>query len=415
MRLDPKIHTWLSAKPTKRIFAALPKGSTRFVGGCVRNALFNMPVSDLDLATTETPDNVAKALKAAGIAVHETGISHGTLTVIANHQVFEITTLRKDVSTDGRRATVEFTKDWAEDAQRRDFTMNALYATRDGEIVDPTGQGLSDIKARHIRFVGNADDRIQEDYLRILRYFRFYAWYGQGAPMDKEALSACKTHKLGLKGLSVERIWAETKKMLAAPNPYRAMNTMLSGGILEIVLPEASNVEGLGLLCDLEQSQNIAPDCYLRLMAMAARDELVMARLCRRLKMSNAEKKRLLSWARDRAQLDPNQDRKTLYIEIYKAGRQVAMDRAVLRAAGAKGEQQKAWVGVCNMAKDWDWPQFPISGQDLIKAGVKTGPTLGRHLEALRALWIKSGFKTGRNALLAALNMISVLEDNSNT
>ncbi|HHL43664.1 MAG TPA: CCA tRNA nucleotidyltransferase [Hellea balneolensis] len=406
MQLDPNHHPWLASKATERIFDALPPGSTRFVGGCVRNAVIGAPVSDLDLATTETPDKVAKALKSAGIAVHETGLAHGTLTAVCDHTVYEITTLRQDVSTDGRRATVAFTTDWQLDAQRRDFTINALYATKDGEILAPTGQGLDDIKARRIRFVGRAENRIKEDYLRILRYFRFYAWYGAGKPMDKAALSACRTLKSGLKTLSSERIWAETKKLLAAPRPERTINTMLLGGILELLLPEASNAEGLQLLCSLEQEQGLDIDPYLRLMAMAARDEMGIARMCRRLKMSNAEKARLMNWARDRSVLHPDLEDRLLYVEIYKAGRQTAMDRALIRAAGSNGDERQGWVRIYTLARDWQWPEFPLTGQDLIKAGIESGPQLGKTLEALRALWMRSGFKTDRQALLAALSLL---------
>ena len=391
-----------------RVFAALPKGEARFVGGCVRNAVLGVAVADYDIATTLEPKDVAKALKAVNIAVHETGIDHGTLTAVADNTVFEITTLRRDVSTDGRRATVEFTKDWAEDAQRRDFTMNALYCDLDGKIYDPTGQGLDDAKARRLRFVGTARARIEEDYLRILRYFRFHAWYADNAPMDKEALTACRELKAGLKGLSSERVWSETKKSLSAPAPFRTVNTMLINGILETLMPEASNSEGLQLLCDLEADMELAADPYLRLMAMSARDEFAMAGLCRRLKMSNKEKSRLMKWAGDQTALKPGLSDKDMKIAIYKSGRQTAMDRAVLRAAGA-GDPiiRNEWLNIYKTAQDWDWPEFPITGKDLIAVGLPAGPKVGKAMQALEALWVRSGFNANRQALLAALAMIS--------
>ncbi len=407
MKLDVDSHEWLSAKPALRVFAALTKGQARFVGGCVRNALLGTAVADYDIATTLQPKEVSAALKAAKIAVHETGIDHGTLTAVADNAVFEITTLRKDVSTDGRRATVEFTKDWDEDAQRRDFTMNALYCDLEGVIYDPTGQGLSDIRTKTIRFVGIAKERIEEDYLRILRYFRFHAWYAADVAMNKEALDACREHKAGLKTLSAERIWSELKKLLSAPTPHRTVNVMLINGVLETLLPEASNSEGLQLLCALEEKAGLEPDPYLRLMALAARDEFAMAGLVRRLKMSGKEKTRLLSWAGDRAALAPGLADKELKIEIYKAGRQTAMDRAILRAAGAKDPIIcNEWLNIYKTAQDWDWPKFPLAGKDLIAAGIPAGPKMGKSLAALKALWVRSGFTANKQKLLMALALI---------
>ena len=407
VKLDPKKHDWMNSKAANRVFSALPEGSARYVGGCVRNALLDAPVADYDIATTEHPKDVSAALKANNIAVHETGISHGTLTAVADHVVFEITTLRRDVTTDGRRATVSFSKDWTEDAYRRDFTVNALYADQSGKIYDPTGQGIEDIQARRIRFVNDPSERIKEDYLRILRYFRFYAWYGEGKAMDKPALDACRELKDGLKQLSVERIWSELKKLLLAPSPHRTVNTMLINGILEKLLPEASNSEGLQLLVDVETQQDLAPDAYLRLMSMAARDEFAMAGLCRRMKMANVEKTRLMGWAGDRAGLALGLSEKDLKIEIYKSGRQVAMDRAILRAAGADDPIiRNQWLEIYKIARDWEWPVFPLGCKDLIAAGIPGGASMGKALAALEALWIRSGFTSDKQRLLAALALI---------
>jgi len=203
---------------------------------------------------------------------------------------YEITSLRKDVETDGRRAVVSFTKDWAIDAQRRDLTINALYADLSGQVYDPTGEGLDDLKAMRLRFVGTAEQRIREDYLRLLRYFRFMAWYGGEAPFDKEALQASRELKAGLKTLSAERVWSEIKKLLSAPNPSRAVRVMFQQGILESLLQESSNADGLDLYIKLEQREGLAPDPLPRLMAMSAREPLQMALLAKRLKMSNAER-----------------------------------------------------------------------------------------------------------------------------
>lgn len=398
---------WLTSARTKRLFAALPGDSARFVGGCVRNAVMGVSVADFDIATTIEPTEIAKRLKAANIDVHETGIAHGTLTAVVDGTVYEITTLRRDVSTDGRRATVEFTKDWTEDARRRDFTINALYADKNGTVYDPTGQGLTDIKIPKIRFVGDARARIEEDFLRILRFFRFNAWYGQDKAMDAEGLTACRELKAGLKSLSAERVWSELKKLLSAPAPFRTVNVMFVNGILETLLSEASNSEGLQRIDALGKKQGLAPDPYLRLMAMAARDELAMARLCKRLKMSNKEKARLKAWASDRTDLRPGQPEKETKIAIYTAGKQVAMDRAVIRAAGASDPiESAAWWALHETARDWQWPEFPVTGKDLIAIGIPHGEKLGKTLKALKALWIRSGFTVQKPQLMVAAKML---------
>ncbi len=400
-------NNWLKSNETKRLFAALPKESARFVGGCVRNALLGEPLADYDIATTIEPRQVAKLLKAENISVHETGLAHGTLTAVVDGTVYEITTLRRDVSTDGRRATVEFTEDWTEDARRRDFTINALYVDLDGKIYDPTGQGLDDIKVRKIRFVGNARTRIEEDYLRILRFFRFNAWYSADKSMDADGLTACRELKAGLKTLSAERVWSEIKKLLSAPTPFRTVNVMSVNGILETLLPEASNSEGLQLICALEEKYALTPDPYVRLMAMSARDELAMARLCKRLKMSNKEKARLIYWAGDQTDLRPGLPDKETNIAIYTSGKQVAMDRAMIRSAGADDPiESGAWWRLYVTARDWQWPEFPVTGKDLITLGIPHGEKLGKALAALKALWIRSGFKVEKAQLLTAAKML---------
>ncbi|MDA8708744.1 CCA tRNA nucleotidyltransferase [Hellea sp.] len=218
-QLDSSKLSWMRGDDVAAIFEALPKDSTRYVGGCVRNALMGIDVGDIDLATKLEPKAVAKALEAAKIKYVPTGIDHGTLTAVIGGKPFEITSLRKDVETDGRRAVVAFTQDWAEDAQRRDLTMNALYADRDGKVFDPTGQGMEDLNAMKFRFVGEAEARVKEDYLRILRFFRFLAWYGGEGKVDGAALKACRENRKGLKKLSAERVWSELKKLLSAPDP----------------------------------------------------------------------------------------------------------------------------------------------------------------------------------------------------
>lgn len=407
MDLNPQQFPWMQTASINSLFDALPQGSLRFVGGCVRNALWGEPVGDIDLACKLEPDAVVKALKAANIRYVPTGLAHGTVTAVIEGRPFEITSLRRDVDTDGRRSTVAYTTDWAEDAQRRDLTMNALYADQSGRIFDPTGQGLADLKARKFRFVGDADMRVQEDYLRILRFFRFLAVYGGQEKVDAASLKACREHQSGLRQLSVERIWMELKKLLSAKNPVRTCHIMLTNGVLEIVLPEANNVDGLEALVRLEGREGIKPDPLLRIMAMSAREPLQMALLTKRLKMSKVEATRLRSWADDDAQLSTDMPERQRLAAIYKSGKQVILDRARLRAAGDRDAiQSSRWMVLADLALGWQPPVFPVSGKDLAKAGVPKGPDMGKTLKALEALWIRSGFSSEKPQLLAALKLM---------
>lgn len=398
---------FLNDKGATAILAALPDGSTRFVGGCIRNALWGLPVADIDMATQLSPQEVQTALKAAKIKTVPTGITHGTLTAVVSGKPYEITTLRRDVETDGRRAVIAFTQDWAEDARRRDFTVNALYADVDGEIYDPTGEGLTDIEARRFRFVGDADSRVREDYLRILRLFRFVAWYGEDAKITKEALTACRENRRGLKSLSAERVWSETKKLLSARDPVRAVRIMLQQEILDTLLPEASNVDGLVALVALEAREGIKPDPLLRLIAMMGRDALSTALLSKRLKLSNKEAARIKDWASDAETLAHDMPERARLQAIYRSGKQVILDRARLRAAGAEVAIESAhWMVLADLAMGWTPPTFPLRGSDLLAAGVPKGPSLGKALSALEALWVRSGFSTEKPQLLAALKLL---------
>jgi len=407
MKLDPKHHPWLHHAGLVKILDALPDGSTRMVGGCVRNSIMGEAIGDIDLTTQLDPKDVKTALEAVDIKVVPTGIAHGTVTAVVNSEPFEITTLRKDVETDGRRAVIAFTQDWAEDAHRRDFTINALYTDKDGNVFDPTGQGLDDIKTRKFKFVGRADDRVQEDYLRILRYFRFLAWYGGAAKIDADALRACRENRAGLSKLSSERIWMEIKKLLNAPDPSRAIHIMLTNKILPKVLPEASNAEGLDLMIALEVREKLSADPMLRLMAMAGRDEFALAGLAKRLKLSNEEKSRLLAWGGNRVPFSLDMDNKTIKQGIYASGPQTAYDRMMIRAAGeADVILSRSWAEKAKFALSWPIPEFPLQGRDLKKAGMKDGPEMGKVLKALKELWVRSGFEASREKLLMALNII---------
>ena len=407
MNLNPAEQPWMKTAEVLALFSALPIGSLRFVGGCVRNALWGEPVGDIDLACQLEPEAVVKALDAAKIRYVPTGIEHGTVTAVIDGTPYEITSLRRDVETDGRRATVAYTADWTEDAQRRDLTINALYADGAGQVYDPTGQGISDLQSHKFRFVGQADERVREDYLRILRFFRFLAWYGGREKVDAESLKACREHQSGIKKLSVERVWMEMKKLLSAPNPVRACHIMLTNGILETVLPEANNVDGLEALVKLETREGIAPDPLLRIMTMSAREPLQMALLAKRLKMSKLETSRLRGWADDDAQLSTDMAERDRLAAIYKSGKSVITDRARLRAAGeADPIQSTRWMALAALASEWEVPTFPLTGKDLTGAGVPKGPAMGKALKALEALWVRSGFSTEKPQLLAALKFM---------
>lgn len=406
--LNPKQFAWMRSEAISTVFQALPAGSTRFVGGCVRNALMGVEVGDIDLATQLEPKEVAKALDDAKIRYVPTGIEHGTLTAVIGKKPFEITSLRKDVETDGRRAVVAFTKDWAEDAQRRDLTINALYADFEGKVYDPTGQGLDDLKAMKFRFVGDADARVQEDYLRILRFFRFLAWYGGDGKVDAEALKACREKRRGLKTLSAERVWSEIKKLLLARDPSRAVRIMLTNEILDTLLPESSNAEGLSKMVTLESREAISPDPLLRLMAMSAREPLQMALLSKRLKMSSKETARLRAWSDSSETLDPHASDSEKLKAIYFAGKQVVIDRARVRAAGEEDALLSSrWMSLADLAMGWTPPDFPLTGKDLKAEGVEPGPKMGKVLEALKALWVRSNFTADREKLLMALKLIN--------
>jgi poly(A) polymerase len=399
-RLAPQ--PWMTS--AHRVMAALEKawpGSARFVGGCVRNALLGEPVSDIDIATQLTPDRVEKAMLDARIAVHPTGIEHGTLTVVADHHPFEVTTLRRDVETDGRRATVAFTEDWAEDAQRRDFRMNALYASANGDVFDPTGGGLDDIEQKRIIFVGDAETRIREDYLRILRFFRFYAWYGQGSP-DAVGLAACAKLKTGLSGISAERIWMETKKLLSAPNPLPSLKAMEASGVFAILFPESGGLELLGKVVAVEAGAGLPPDPMARFLSLFWKDASTIRDVASRLKLSNEESHRLIWAARDATVIDTRMNARALRRALYAIGPSVFRDRLVLEWAqdpAASG----VWKTLYDAANTYERPAMPVTGNDLLSRGVTEGPAIGDTLRKLEAAWIDSDFKLDRDKLLAKL------------
>jgi poly(A) polymerase len=388
--LDPKRHAWMTAKQTRAVLDALG-GEGKFVGGAVRNALLRKPVADIDIATPLLPEEVVARLKAAGLGAVPTGIDHGTVTAVADGKPFEITTLRRDVATDGRRATVAFTTDWAEDAQRRDFTMNALYADADGNILDTVG-GVADLEAGRVRFVGDATTRIREDYLRILRLFRFHAWYGRGE-IDSDAVHAAAEQKAGLAQISGERVQKELLKLLEAENAPAVLRIMAATGILGDLLPGALEVPRLEALVAIDAGAFFTPDPVLRLAALLPADPAVADATAKKLKLSNADSERLADLAGAREKIVPYLSVKEMRKLLYKLGTPRFKDRIFLKwAVDPKESNAVQWRMMLAVGDAWERPQFPLSGREVMLAGVPQGPLIGQILEEVEEWWIDADF-----------------------
>ena len=376
---------WLTSAATAAVFDALEAAGgadcARFVGGSVRNALVGRPVDDFDIATRLLPEQSMAALKAAGIKVVPTGLAHGTVTAVSEKKPYEITTLRRDVETDGRRAVVAFTDDWAEDAARRDFRLNALYADRTGAIYDPTGQGVEDALAGRVVFVGDANTRIEEDYLRILRFFRFFAWYGRAAP-DAEGLAACAAHAEGLMRLSAERVSKELLKLLAAPDPRPAVRAMAEVGVLSRLFPAVADLGPFEAIVDA------SGDPVLRLSALLPDDPPVVGNIAQGLRLPRAMEFRLAEAAQ--GPLDPATNSRELRALIYGHGGQAVRDRILRGGAAGGGDTAEALA----LIDGWEAPRMPVGGRDLTKLGVEPGPAHGRILKAFEAEWIAGDFPT---------------------
>lgn len=399
---------WLKAPATQALIAALEGAradSSRFVGGCVRNTLMGREVDDIDIATQLTPDQVTEVAKQAGFAAHPTGIEHGTVTVVVNHKPFEVTTLRRDVSTDGRRATVAFTENWEEDAERRDFRMNALYADASGEIHDLTGGGLEDARVGRVIFIGDAHQRIKEDYLRILRFFRFNAWYAKG-PLDPHGLSACADLVAGLDALSAERIWKETKKLLAAPDPRAAWEGMSAIEVRARALPEMSHEQRLDALVRLDAELLLPVDPMTRV-ASALPDQESARALARRLKLSNEERERLVAALGDDVKIVSYMSLKEMRRAIYKLGNEAFRDRVMLAWAGAGGEKAQAWRALIAHAQMWTPPKLPLSGDEVMAAGVPAGPKVGEVMREVEAWWLDADFPDDKLSVIERLKAVA--------
>ncbi|MEM6462385.1 MAG: CCA tRNA nucleotidyltransferase [Pseudomonadota bacterium] len=401
---------WFKSRPLHRVLDMLNSdgGEARIVGGAVRNTLMDLPVGDVDIATTVLPQNVVARAKKAGLKSVPTGIEHGTVTLIVDGVSFEVTTLRADVDADGRWAKVAFGADWSVDAHRRDLTINALYALADGTVIDLVG-GLADVESKTVRFIGDAATRIEEDYLRILRFFRFFAHYGQGRP-DASGLKACARLKSGLDTLSAERVWSELKRLLAAPDPSRALLWMRQTSVLSTVLPESEKwgIDAIPGLINSEVSLNWEADPLLRLMAIVPKDELRLFSMAKRLRLSNAERSRLTAWAAQQAMSEDISEsalKRMLYVYDPKAIVDALRLQLSARRAAAQSDNE-ALHGAAKLsrslelAQGWIRPSFPLTGGDLVSAGLEEGPDVGEALAKLEEAWIKSDFKLTRDDLL---------------
>ncbi len=405
---------WMTDPRTRRVIAALTAdgADVRFVGGCVRDAVLKRPIRDIDIATHDPPERVVELLERAGVHAIPTGIAHGTVTAVVEAAHFEITTLRRDVETFGRHARVEFTDDWAADAARRDFTINAMFLTPDGWIYDPF-EGLQDLGAGCIRFVGDARERIREDVLRLLRFFRFYAYYGR-PPVDRDALAACRAMAPALPTLSGERVSGEMLRLLAAPDPASVLRLMYGERILEHVLPEAGDFGRLRQLAWLEsrglRREGLHPDALRRLAAVLETDADGAAAVAARLRLSNRQTERLVTLAAPAAAPAPHMDRRQRRRLLRRLGAEGFRDLVLLGWAGDRASAPRDgpwtsedWAALLAEADAWTPVALPVKGRDVLDLGVPPGPRVGDLLRRVEDWWEARDYRPDRAACLARL------------
>jgi len=394
-----KPQPWMDAPTTLAVIAALSADGApaRFVGGCVRDAILERPVKDIDIATSSTPEQVIALLERAGIRAVPTGINHGTITAVTGGAHFEVTTLRHDVETFGRHARVAFTDDWEADAARRDFTMNALFCDPDGTLYDPTG-GLDDLKAGRVRFVGAARERIEEDVLRLLRFFRFQAWYGVAAP-DTEAIEACREMADRLPMLSAERVWAELSRLLAAPDPSAMLDLMSETGVLDQVLSEAGDRARLARLGALESRHAVAADAIRRLAAALGGGAVDTRGLGDRLRMSRRDCDRLGKILKNAGLIAPDAGARETRRRLHRLGVALFRDIVLVDWAADEPDRSDLW----RAAGDWSPVELPVGGDDVMALGIPKGPRVGRLLRRVEKWWVGEDFAPDRAACLAHL------------
>ena len=405
---------WMTAPATRAVIAALTaKGAeVRFVGGCVRDTLAHRPVKDVDIATPDRPETVIGLLNDAGIRAIPTGIAHGSVTAVVDGARFEVTTLRRDVETDGRHARVAYTDDWTADAERRDFTINALSATLDGDVYD-MHDGIGDLAHGRIRFVGLAKERIEEDVLRLLRFFRFFGGYGR-PPADPDAVAACRMAAPKLASLSGERVRDELFKILMVPNPAEVAVMMRGLGVFQPILPEAGDVGRLRMLSWLETRAikvgSVAPDPMRRLAALVYTDAAGAQAIADRLRFSNRQALHLSILAAPPADVSPETTEADLRKALHRLGPDRVRDLALLAWAGVlamtpriPAERTRKWIGILEACDGWRGAVFPLSGQDAIALGVAEGPRIGELLAQVETWWEDGGYKATRDDCLDKL------------
>ncbi len=397
---------WLERAPTRAVLTLLNRNGheARAVGGAVRNSLMGVPVSDVDVATTATPGEVMAMAAAAGMRAVDTGAEHGTVTLVHEGEAIEVTTLREDVETYGRHARVTFTRDWASDARRRDFTMNALYADADGTVFDPLG-GYDDLMARHVRFIGDAGARIREDYLRILRFFRFEAQYRDPeAPpgeMDAAALTAVERESAGLSLLSGERVHTELVRLLAAPGALRSLRAMLDTGVLVRLIGGAPRLSDFAHAQEVQRALGFAAEPMTWLAVLGVRVEEEARRLARGLRLSNAERDALEALPRAACRFGAEMDARTARATLYRLGAKLYRSGLLLAWSQAHAQaDDPRWRALFALPEAWTPPQFPLGGADLLALGLRPGPEVGEILRTVERRWIDGDFAADRDTLL---------------
>ena len=373
----------------------------RFVGGAVRDALAGLKGFDLDLATDMSPDELVEACEESGLKTIPIGIKYGTVGVIINEQVLEVTSLRKDIQTDGRHAKVEFTTDWQEDASRHDLTINAVYADEKGNVFDYYN-GISDLEKGVVRFIGNPTQRIQEDYLRILRFFRFYSIFGKGE-IDKKALRACQENQAGLTKISIERIRDEFFKILLTPQVIKTIKIMVDNDILGYILPPAPHFDYLQNLITLVRKENLDESALRRLFILYMPDEKTAENFATRFKLSKKEKAIFTNWAKYNPELSDFLNSQSLSKMLYELGREFCHHKFILKCAES-GESPQNIHEILYKIKNSPIPSFPLKGRDLIETGIDDNRKIGQILDMLEQLWIDSNFSLSKADLLAQVH-----------
>jgi poly(A) polymerase len=392
---------WLSAGPSARLLAVIDRDGeeARVVGGAVRNALIGMTTGEIDIATTAVPEEVVRRVQAAGFKAVPTGIEHGTVTVVVDNVPFEVTTLRRDVATDGRHATVAFGRDWKADAERRDFTINAFSVTRDGTVYDYVG-GLADLAERRVRFIGEPARRIEEDYLRILRFFRFHAAYGTSDHPDRAGLEACIAGRAGLDKLSRERVRMELLKLLVAPHAVPTLVAMSDAGITLRVTGGVAYLGAFENMAKVEAAAGAGADPARRLAALAVWVVEDAERLWRKLRLTNHEHARLVSMGEGWWRISPRLSENSARALLYRLGPQHFTDHALMGWARSQvTAHDPAWHALATLPRRWTAPAFPLRAEDFIKRGLAPGPALGEALRAAEQAWIAAGFPEDSAAL----------------